>query len=118
MSVQSNTYVMLGYRLQLDRFTEDQIEALEPYTDDAYKGIQHKDGVCVVIQHESRQLFAGTVLAKSDDQNGNYGFGQPIAALGDERTKQAPQAFKNVVAAGIELLSTDEPNVWVFTNWR
>lgn len=118
MSVQSNTYVMLGFKLDLDRFTSEQIDALEAYRDSAYSGIEHKDGVCVVIDHEAGHLFAGTVRGKSDDQNGNYGFNEPIAALSDENMKHAPHVWKNVVAAGIELLSTDEPNVWIFTSYR
>lgn len=118
MSVQSNTYVLVGVMLPYDHFTEEQHENLFPeYRDSAYQGIEHYNGLCVITDGMSGKYVAiGRVLAKTDDQNGNYGFNKPLdlteassAELRDEVSDLIVKHF------GVEApLSRD----WVFTHYR
>lgn len=116
MSVQSNTYIMVGAKLPFDQFTEDQYEELlEPYRDSAYKGIQHHNNLCVVADGMGgRYVFIGRVLAKTDDQNGNYGFDKPI----DATAAMTPE-LQAEVATLIQQQFGLAPDVrlWIFTHY-
>lgn len=70
MSVQVNTYVMVGAMLPFDA-CKDRDEELEPYEDSAFEGIKHHDGLCIVADGMNGKYVAvGRVIAKSDDSQG------------------------------------------------
>lgn len=124
MSVQSNTYILAGISLPRERFLElafpdlresdDLYEALEQYTDSAYQGIQHHNGLCVLMG-EGR-VAVGRVLAKSDDQNGNYGFNKPV----DVTTAMTPELHAEVTRLLGEHIGIQHAQVhlWVLTHYR
>lgn len=76
MSVQCNTYVMIGALFPYSELFENQYDRLEPYTDSAFKGIHHHNGLCVLPDGMNGEYVAiGKVLAKSE----NYqGFNAPV----------------------------------------
>lgn len=119
MSTQSNTYIMVGVMLSYDHFDDvhdDPFVALEPYMDSAYKGIEHHNGLCVIYDGMGgRHIAIGRVLAKSDDQNGNYGFNQPI----DATAAMTPELHKEVTTL-IQQQFDMAPDVrlWAFTHYR
>lgn len=70
MSVQSNTYVMCGVVRPYAEF-KDRYDELEPYMDNAFKGIHHHDGLCVLFDGMGGKYVAiGRVLAKSENGQG------------------------------------------------
>ena len=72
MSVQCNTYVMIGASFPYDFFGDDDMyEKLEPYMDSAFKGIHHHNGICILSDGMNGEYFVvGRVLAKSADHQG------------------------------------------------
>lgn len=119
MSVQSNTYLMVGAMLPYDYFDDvydEPYESLEEYMDSPYKGIKHHDGLCVLYDGMGgRHIAIGRVLAKSDDQNGSYGFNDPI----DATTAMTPELQKEV-ATLIQQQFNFAPDVrlWALTHYR
>ena len=116
MSVQSNTYIMAGVKLPFNHFTEDQRLELDRYEDSAFSGIHHHNGLCMIGDGmDSKYVFIGRVLTKTDDQNGNYGLDAPVdcslvmtPALHAEVTTLISEQFN--FAANVHL--------WVFTHYR
>lgn len=82
MSVQCNTYVMIGAMFSYDelkaKFSSDKdddedsfYERFDPYTDNAFKGISGKDGITVLFDGMNGDYIAiGKVLAKSENHQG------------------------------------------------
>lgn len=117
MSVQSNTYVLVGVMLDYDDFTEEQHDALEPYRDSAYRGIEHHNGLCAIVDGMGGEYVAiGRVVAKSDDQNGNYGMAEPVDATG-AMTDELRAEVAGLLAEHFDMQKPDV-RVWVFTNYR
>lgn len=117
MGVQSNTYIMVGVMLPGDYFTEELRETCEAYYDSAYKGIHHHQGLCILDDPMAAKFIAiGRVLAKSDDQNGNYGFDKPF----DATAAMTPDLHQEVQELLREQFSIPTPDVrvWVFTHYR
>lgn len=116
MSVQSNTYLMVGVKLDFDAFTAEQRDKIEPYEDSAFGGIHHHNGLCAIVDGMNGDyIFIGRVLAKSDDQNGNYGFNQALDTAG-----LAMPVMDEVIEAldiwfGIQVCDLE---TWVFTHYR
>jgi hypothetical protein len=75
MSVQANTYAMIGAILPFaDNF--DLVKRLEPYMDSGFKGIHHHNGLCVLFDGMNGDYIAvGRVVAKSAN---NEGFVAPV----------------------------------------
>jgi hypothetical protein len=70
MSVQANTYVMRGALVPYSEM-KGRYDDLEPYMDSAFKGIHHKDGVCVLYDGRNGKYVAvGRVLAKTENHQG------------------------------------------------
>lgn len=68
MSTQINTYAMVGAILPYDGELYDK---LEPYMDDAFEGVQHHDGLCVLYDGMNGEYIAvGKVVAKSANHEG------------------------------------------------
>ena len=69
MSTQVNTYVMIGALFPYDVFKgDDAYERLEPYKDNAFEGIQHHDGLCVLYDGMTGEYVAiGRVLEKTEN---------------------------------------------------
>lgn len=120
MSVQSNTYVLVGAVLPFDEFDtihDDPYEALEPYMDSAFKGIHHHNGLCVLYDGMGgRYIAVGRVLAKSDDQNGNYGFNSPVN-LTEESSAELRDEVSDLI---VKHLGVQAPlsREWVLTHYR
>lgn len=118
MSSQSNTYVMVGVKLTHDTLSEEQLYGeFEPYMDSAFEGIHHHNGLCMIADGMGgRYIFIGRVLAKSDDQNGNYGLNKPLD-LDEASTIKLRLEVENLIA---EQFTIEEPDVrdWVFTHYR
>jgi hypothetical protein len=117
MSVQSNTYVMVGVMMPYDTLSEEQLEANEAYRDSAYGGISHHSGLCLIADGMGGKYIAiGRVLAKSDDQNGNYGFNEPVD-LAQLSTIGLVHEVERLIT---ENFGIEEPDVrdWVFTHYR
>lgn len=63
MSVQHNTYIVWGAKFD---YTEDD-DKLDPYHDNAFQGIHHHNGVCVLSDgYDGKYTVIGRVLAKTD----------------------------------------------------
>jgi len=70
MSVQANTYVMRGALVPYSEM-KGRYDELAPYMDSAFKGIHHKDGVCVLYDGMNGKYVAvGRVLAKTKNHQG------------------------------------------------
>jgi hypothetical protein len=114
MSVQSNTYVIVGVKLEYEHFSEEQEEdLLEPYKDSAYSGIHHHNGLCVISDGMSgNYIIAGRVLAKSVDERGE--------GIDMTECDTSPELFAEVAGLLTEHLSIENPEVQVlaFTHYR
>lgn len=98
MSVQCNTYVLRGAVLPYSLFKaeagddDDVHDRLEPYMDNAFEGIHHHEGLCVLFDGMSSKYVAiGYVRAKTKN---HAGFEEPVAipppdAMGDALLKAA-----------------------------
>ncbi|HID9808664.1 TPA: hypothetical protein ACXI3M_006725 [Pseudomonas aeruginosa] len=113
MSVQSNTYVLVGVKLPFEHFNEDQRESHEAYTDRSRKGIHHHNGLCVIDDGMNGEYcFIGRVLAKSIDADGE---GLPITEC------TVPAGLRAEVSdLLVEHFELSEPDVrlWAFTHYR
>lgn len=113
MSVESNTYVLLGVKLPFEHFNEEQRDQFEPYWDSAFKGIQHHNGLCVVDDGMSgKYYFVGRVLAKSIDERSE---GIPITDCTVTATLVAEVA--GLLEQHFDLAGPDV-RVWAFTHYR
>jgi hypothetical protein len=75
MSVQMNTYVLIGDVFDYAKL-KDRYDELEPYMDDAFYGIHHHKGLCVIYDGmNGRYVAIGRVLAKTRD---GEGFDAPV----------------------------------------
>jgi serine/threonine protein phosphatase PrpC len=116
MSSQTNTYVMVGSMLPYDRLDVEH-DDIEAYRDSAYKGVHHHNGLCVIADGMGGKYIAvGRILAKTDDQNGNYGFNEPIDLDDLSRVELRIEVEKLIS----EHFGIEDPDVrdWVFTNYR
>lgn len=116
MSVQTNTYIMVGVMLPYDSFTEEQHEQdFDDYCDSAYKGIHHHNGLCVLADGMQGEYVAiGRVLKKTNDQNGDYCLSEPVdCSLSDDLRDEVSLLLT-------ENFGLDKPDVkiWAFTHWR
>ena len=76
MSVQVNTYLVIGVKLPYDdKWTgEDNYEKFEDYHDSAYEGIHHHNGLCMLSDGMSGEyVIIGKVLQKSGSHGGLRG---------------------------------------------
>ena len=110
MSVQANTYAMIGAILP---YRNDLYDSLEPYMDSAFKGIHHHEGLCVLYDGMNGEYIAvGRVIAKS----GNHeGFVAPVRFPDLEEF----EAFE--IESGIRALFPDEAvhvEPFVLTHYR
>lgn len=65
MSVQVNTYVILGVELPYKPF-KDRYDEFEPYMDSAFEGIKNHNGLCVLFDGmDGKYIIVGRVLAKT-----------------------------------------------------
>jgi hypothetical protein len=114
MDVRSNTYVIVGVKLDYDHFDEEQEESLlEPYKDSAYRGIEHHNGLCVISDGMSGDyIIAGRVLAKTVDDEGR-GFDMT-------ECDTSPELVAEVAGLLTEHLGIENPEVQVlaFTHYR
>jgi hypothetical protein len=79
MSVQMNTYVMWGAVLPFDEFRDR--DDFEKYCDDAFKGIHHHNGLCILDDGmDGKYVAIGHVLEKTANHGG---FGKPIRLIGE-----------------------------------
>jgi hypothetical protein len=93
MSVQCNTYVMIGAVFPYTAF-KGKYEELEPYTDSAFKGIHHHNGICVLFDGMGGNYVAiGKVLAKTENFEGFY---EPVFPEGDLSVSELEE-FGNVL---------------------
>lgn len=118
MSVQSNTYILVGVMLADNPFGngDDAYERTDPYRDSAYEGIQHHNGLCVIDDPMAGNFFAiGRVLAKTDDQNGNYGFNDPID-LSAAMTPELQAEVTSLIQQQFDI--APDVRLWTFTNYR
>ncbi|MHA6476155.1 hypothetical protein ACX1DW_01490 [Stutzerimonas sp. KH-1] len=117
MSVQSNTYIMVGTMAPYDDFTEEQHEEqFEPYMDSPYKGIHHHNGLCVIADGMGgRYVAIGRVLAKTDDQNGDYGFSKPFDCT-LAMTPELQREVATLIAQHFGFPAT--VRLWAFTHYR
>jgi len=109
MSVQCNTYVMIGAVLP---YNGDSYDTLEPYMDSAFEGIKHEDGICVIFDGMNGKYIAiGEVLAKAADWQGFPGFCKP--KLTASKKKKIAEKIKT-------LTGVDNPTVetLVFSHYR
>lgn len=114
MSTSSNTYVMFGVKLPYDAFTEEQHESMWLYTDSAYQGIKHHNGLCVVADGMNGEyIFIGRVLAKSVDEDGT---GLPVTHCSvdaDLRDEVSALLMKHFPISG-----ECDLTVYAFTHYR
>lgn len=80
MSVQCNTYVMIGAVFPYANF-KGKSEDLEPWMDSAFKGIQSKNGITVLYDGMNGKYVAvGKVVAKTTNWEG---FDKPVGLEGE-----------------------------------
>ena len=111
MSVQCNTYVMLGTVLPYESLKDDY-EKFEPYTDSAFKGIHHYNGLCIMFDGMDGEYVAiGEVLSKSENWRGLEGFIYP---------KLTPKKRKAIAKKITGLFGIGDPDVSVviFSHYR
>ncbi len=75
MSVQANTYIMRGALLTYDavkrHLGNNVFDTFKPYLDDAFKGVHHHDGLCVLFDGMNGKYVAiGQVIAKTANHQG------------------------------------------------
>tara|TARA_R110002094_G_C4842409_1_gene206340 strand:+ start:380 stop:733 length:354 start_codon:yes stop_codon:yes gene_type:complete len=73
MSVQTNTYLMIGIKLPYDaKFSDDDEEdKFEDYYDSAFGGIKHHNGLCMLLDGMSGDyVIIGKVLKKTESHRG------------------------------------------------
>lgn len=113
MSIQSNTYVLVGVKLDYDHFTEEQFDELDDYRDSAYDGACHHNGLSLIEDGMNGEYcFIGRVLAKSIDADGE---GLPITEC------TVPAGLRAEVSdLLVEHFELSEPDVrlWAFTHYR
>jgi hypothetical protein len=65
VSVQVNTYVVLGVQMP---YIKDRYDEFEPYMDSAFKGIHHHNGLCILSDGmNGAYTILGRVLAKTEN---------------------------------------------------
>ncbi|HCF6944052.1 TPA: hypothetical protein NIJ01_006300 [Pseudomonas aeruginosa] len=114
MSVQSNTYVLVGVKLDYDHFAEEEFDELEIYRDSAYNGICHHNGLCLIDDGMGGEYcFIGRVLAKSIDENGEGICPTDCTTDGSIVVAEVADLLK-------QHFCLDEPDVrvWAFTHYR
>lgn len=111
MSVQLNTYVMRGVLLPFDN--DKEYEKYEPYFDDAFKGIHHHEGLCVLSDGmNGRYMAIGQVIAKT----ANYeGFNEPIVVTKPDLMQDLDLANK---IAGLIGDHPHDINTFVISHYR
>ncbi len=117
MSVQSNTYIMVGSMSAYDDFEEWQHEnQFAPYTDSAFKGIHHHNGLCVIADGMNGKYVAiGRVLLKTDDQRGEHGIVTPF----DCSVAMTPELQREVTTLISEQFNFPPTvRLWAFTHYR
>lgn len=68
MSTQANTYAIIGAVLPYDAVGGDNYDKFEPYFDNAFDGIHHHDGLCILGDGMNGEYaIVGKVIAKSDE---------------------------------------------------
>lgn len=114
MGTRTNTYVVLGVKLDYEHFSEEQEEdLLEPYKDSAYRGIEHHNGLCVISDGMGgNYIVAGRVLAKTIDDEGR--------GIDMTECDTSPELFAEVAGLLTEHLDIENPEVQVlaFTHYR
>lgn len=97
MSTQVNTYVMVGALFPYDMFRNADFERINPYTDSAFKGIHHHEGLCVLFDGMNGEYVAiGRVLEKT----GNHDFFEypiRIAPLGDAERQSLHNDIRRLI---------------------
>lgn len=105
MSVQMNTYCIVGALLPYKPFRDDKWhDKLEPYMDSAFEGIKHHDGLCVLFDGMNGDYVAiGHVIAKTED---SQGFDKPIEVPSGNPLTEMPELEKKIralVPNGVEV---------------
>jgi hypothetical protein len=98
MSVQVNTYVVLGVALP---YTKDPDDRFDPYRDSSRDGIWHYNGLCVLQDGMNGEYTViGRVLAKTENW-------QPFDGLVDIRALMPPPEEIPQIERAIEELLAD-----------
>jgi len=67
MSIQANTYIIVGVKLPYPE-NEEFRNSLDPYKDSAFKGITHKNGLCALADGmNGNYIIIGKVLHKTEN---------------------------------------------------
>ena len=124
MSVQVNTYVILGVKLSCDwnkpdNFDElslerqEELECLyEDFYDDAFKGIHHHRGLCMLDDGmNGKYTIIGRVYAKTDE--GEY-FDKPFSI---EVTKDQIELVSSLIISNFGIQNPDV-KLWIVSHYR
>ena len=113
MSVSVNTYVILGYKFEIDDLP---YEECEPYLDSCHEGIKHHKGLFVLYDGmNGGYSIIGRVLAKT--QNNMY-FEDPFTVEADLTQKELIAGYINTLLKPFEDIKPDEIKLWVVSHHR
>jgi len=113
MSVQCNTYVMIGVKIPYpEEATDEFYDKIEPYTDSSFGGIEHRDGLTVLLDGMNGEYMTiGKILAKTESYEG---FEHPIEVHFNN------EEFFHVASSIEEHFGIKNPKVgvWVISHYR
>jgi len=103
MSVQINQYLVYGTKLDYEKYGgEEWYDKFYPYYDNAFKGIHHHDGICVIDDGMNGEyIVVGRVLYKT----GNYQFFEGAIPIDNLLTSMEKEFIET---AAKSLLNTEE----------
>ena len=113
MSVNVNTYIILGFKF---RTVDLSIEEGGPYLDSAHEGIRHKNGLCILYDGMNRKYsIIGRVLAKTE---ANTHFDDPFTVEADSVQKELIAGYINSLLQPSEEINPDQIKLWVVSHHR
>lgn len=116
MSVQINSYLIVGIELNYDDFRgEEWFNIFEPYMDSAFAGIHHYKGLCVISDGMNGEyIVVGRVLEKTK----NYEY-FPAGPLKLEVESATLEMIRDLIRANFDIsFDDDDVKVMVLTHYR
>jgi hypothetical protein len=112
MSVQVNTYVLVGAKFDYDDLDYD---SYSEYEDSAFEGIKHRNNLCVLSDGMNGEyIFIGHIKAKTENHEH---FENPVDCSVSETEKH--WIYENISANFKEIsLNIEDIKTWVVSYYR
>lgn len=122
MSVQVNTYVIVGFKFDYDEFKElfDNEEELDKFHDEfrdsAFEGIKNKNGLTLISDSMSGEYaILGRVIAKTANHEH---FQKPIELSDLSKIKEMTASLISLALRGKVEASNDDLEAYVVSHYR